>query len=208
MILSGIPALSAHMRAAIQRNISQILQLHEDLLAELHQAIPQAEFTQSAHQEAYPVTKAKHIRFHSADLMPGRFVEHKITRKLRHSLDIGRSPDRRPQGLVTDTKTIGEVAKIFNKHVCLLRFSMVFHAKLLIDETLLRVRGIWRPLDDHVSRSYLDVQRSSWLARIRAWSGSSVQGRFIREQPFYQQPQGSELSRFIDQGANTQPALY
>jgi hypothetical protein len=123
MILSGIPALPAHMQAAIQRNISQILQLHEDLLAELHQVVPQAEFTQSAHQEAYPVTRAKHIRFHSADLMPGRFVEHKITRRLRHSLDIGRSPDRRPQGLVTDTKTVGEVARIFNKHVCLFRFS-------------------------------------------------------------------------------------
>ncbi|KAL5457901.1 hypothetical protein PMIN06_003622 [Paraphaeosphaeria minitans] len=117
MILSGVPALPAHTRAAIQRNISQILQLHEDLLAELHQVIPQADFTQSAHQEAYPVTKAKHIRFHSADLMPGRLAEHKITRRLRHSLDIGRSPDRRPQGLVTDTKTIGDIAEIFNKHM-------------------------------------------------------------------------------------------
>ncbi|KAJ4292492.1 hypothetical protein N0V90_009154 [Kalmusia sp. IMI 367209] len=116
-LLSGIPALPAHTRASIQQNISQILQLHEDLLAELHQVIPQADFTQSTHQETYPVTKAKHIRFHSADLMPGRFAEHKITRRLRHSLDIGRSPDRRPQGLVTDTKTIGEIARIFNKHM-------------------------------------------------------------------------------------------
>lgn len=117
MILSGIPALPAHTRASIQQNISQILQLHEDLLGELHQVTPQADFTQSAHQETYPVTKAKHIRFHSADLMPGRFVEHKITRRLRHSLDFGRTPDRRPEGLVTDTKTIGKIAEIFNKHV-------------------------------------------------------------------------------------------
>ncbi|KAL1611975.1 hypothetical protein SLS60_000198 [Paraconiothyrium brasiliense] len=117
MILSGVPALPAQTRASIQQNISQILQLHEDLLAELHQAVPQADYTQSAHQEVYPVTRAKHIRFHSADLMPGRFVEHKITRKLRHSLDIGRSPDHRPQGLVTDTKTVGDIAKIFNKHM-------------------------------------------------------------------------------------------
>lgn len=117
MLLSGVPALPAHTRASIQQNISQILQLHEELLAELHQVIPQADFTQSAHQEMFPVTKAKHIRFHSADLMPGRFVDHKITRRLRHSLDMGRSPDLRPQGLITDTKTIGDIAKIFNKHV-------------------------------------------------------------------------------------------
>lgn len=114
-----MPSLPAQTRASIQQNISQILQLHEHLLAELHQAVPQADFTQSAQHETYPITKAKHIRFHSADMMPGRFGEHRLTRKLRHSLDLARSPDHRPhmQSLVTDTRTIGEIAKIFNKHV-------------------------------------------------------------------------------------------
>ena len=115
MILTSVPALPSQTRVSIQQNISQILQLHEDLLNELHQAVPQADSTQSIQQEAYPVTKAKHIRFHSADI--GRFAEHNITRRLRHSLEIGRSPDRRPRGLVTDTKTVGNIAKIFNKHV-------------------------------------------------------------------------------------------
>jgi hypothetical protein len=117
MILTALPTLSGHTKSSIQQNISQILQLHEELLDELHQAVPQADFTLSAQQETYPVTKAKHIRFHSADIIPGRFAEHKVTRRLRHSLEIGRSPDRRPRGLVTDTKTAGDVAKIFNKHV-------------------------------------------------------------------------------------------
>lgn len=117
MILTTVPTLSSHTKSSIQQNISQILQLHEDLLGELHQAVPQADFTKSAHQEAYPVTKAKHIRFHSADIMPGRLVEHKVARKVRHSLEIGRSPDRRPRGLVTDTETAGTIAKIFNKHM-------------------------------------------------------------------------------------------
>lgn len=118
MILSSVPALSNHTKASIQHNISQILQLHQDLLAELHNIVPHADFTQSVqHQEAYPVTKAKHIRFHSADMMPGRFVEQIVTRRLRHSLDIGRSPDRRPRALAADTQTAGNIAKIFNKHV-------------------------------------------------------------------------------------------
>jgi hypothetical protein len=118
MILTSVPTLSNHQRASIQHNISQILQLHQDLLADLHRVVPNAEYTQSAQQDPYPVTRAKHIRFHSADLTT-RFTEHKITRKLRHSLDIGRSPDHRPRALATDTKTAGEIAKIFNKHVSL-----------------------------------------------------------------------------------------
>ncbi|KAF2820334.1 Rho guanyl nucleotide exchange factor [Ophiobolus disseminans] len=117
MILTTLPTLSSHTKSSIQQNISQILQLHEDLLNELHRVVPQADFTKSAHHEAYPVTKAKHIRFHSADIMPGRFAEHKTARKLRHSLETGRSPDRRPRGLVTDTETVGGIAKIFNKHM-------------------------------------------------------------------------------------------
>lgn len=117
IILTALPNLPGQTRSSIQQNISQILQLHEDLLAELHQVVPQADFTKSAHQETYPVTKAKHIRFHSADINPGRIAEHKVTRRLRHSLEIGRSPDRRPRGLVTDTKTAEDVGRVFNKHV-------------------------------------------------------------------------------------------
>ncbi|KAH7086579.1 hypothetical protein FB567DRAFT_444803 [Paraphoma chrysanthemicola] len=117
MILTALPTISGHTKSSIQQNISQILQLHEDLLAELHHAVPQADISTSAHHETYPVTKAKHIRFHSADIMPGRFAEHKAARRLRHSLEIGRSPDRRPRGLVTDTRTVGSIAKIFNKHM-------------------------------------------------------------------------------------------
>jgi hypothetical protein len=117
MILTALPNLSGQTKSSIQQNVSQILQLHEDLLDELHQAVPQADVTNSAYHEAYPVTKAKHIRFHSADVIPGRLAEHKAARRLRHSLEIGRSPDRRPRGLVTDTATVGNVAEIFNRHM-------------------------------------------------------------------------------------------
>ncbi|KAF2115106.1 hypothetical protein BDV96DRAFT_93479 [Lophiotrema nucula] len=117
MLLPSVPALTNQTRASIQQNISQILQLHQDLLADLHRSVPHADFTQSAQQETYPVTKAKHIRFHSADMMPGRFAEHRLSRRLRHSLEIGRSPDRRPRALATDTKTVGTIASIFNKHM-------------------------------------------------------------------------------------------
>lgn len=117
MILTALPALPSQTKTSIQQNISQILQLHEDLLAELQQAVPQADLARNAQQEAYPVMRAKHVRFHSADIIPGRLGEHRATRRLRHSLEIGRSPDRRPRGLVIDTTTVGSIAKIFNRHV-------------------------------------------------------------------------------------------
>ncbi|PVH97651.1 Rho guanyl nucleotide exchange factor [Periconia macrospinosa] len=118
IILTSVPTLPAHTRTSIQQNISQILQLHEDLLAELQQVIPQADSTQSAQQETFPTTRAKHIRFHSADLMPGRLHDHKISRRLRHSLDgISRSSDVRLPGMASDTKTVGDIARIFNKHM-------------------------------------------------------------------------------------------
>lgn len=117
MILTALPALPGQTKSAIQQNIAQILQLHEDLLTDLQQAVPQADFTKSAQQETYPATKAKHTRFHSADIVSGRLGEHRATRRLRHSLEIGRSPDRRQRGIITDTQTVGSIAKIFNRHV-------------------------------------------------------------------------------------------
>lgn len=117
MLLPSVLSLSSQTRAAIQQNVTQILQLHEDLLGELHKTVPRAEYTQSAGQESYPITKAKHTRFHSADIIPGRLLEAKTSRKSRHSLEIGRPTDHRPIGLVADTKTAGNVAKIFNKYV-------------------------------------------------------------------------------------------
>lgn len=116
MILTALPTLPGQTKLSIQNNISQILQLHEDLLSELHAIVPQADFTQSA-QESQPMARAKHIRFHSVDIIPGRLAEHKVARRLRHSLEIGRSPDRRSRGLAIETKTAEEIARIFNKHV-------------------------------------------------------------------------------------------
>jgi len=130
MLLPSVLSLSSQTRAAIQQNVTQILQLHEDLLGELHKTVPHAEYTQSAGQESYPITKAKHTRFHSADIIPGRLLEAKTSRKSRHSLEIGRPTDHRPIGLVADTKTAGNVAKIFNKYVSTIRWIVWAHSIL------------------------------------------------------------------------------
>lgn len=180
MILTALPALPGQTKSSIQQNIAQILQLHEDLLSELQQAIPQADFTKSAQHEAYPITKAKHIRFHSADIIPGRLGEHRATRRLRHSLEIGRSPDRRPRGLVIDTKAVNSIAKIFNRHV-----STTIAASLITltqqDETILYLRRVRGTLDYDVLGAYHHVQRFARLAGIRTRSRSVAKNHCLGE---------------------------
>jgi|SRR5690242_10496484 len=181
MILTALPALPSQTKSSIQQNIAQILQLHEDLLSELQEAIPQADLTRSAQQEAYPVTKAKHIRFHSADIIPGRLGEHRATRRLRHSLEIGRSPDRRPQGLVIDTKAVNSIARIFNRHVSI-NTATSLNMLTQQDETLLYLRRVRRALDYDVLGAYHYVQRFAWLAGIRARSRSVAENHCLGEQ--------------------------
>ena len=117
MTLSSVPTLSSQTKSSIQLNITQILQLHQDLLVDLHQIVPWADCSSAAHQDTCPVTKAKHIRFHSADIRHGRLADHHLSRRLRHSHEIGRSPDQRPRTMVADTRIVGNIAKVFNKHV-------------------------------------------------------------------------------------------
>ncbi|KAF2273398.1 uncharacterized protein EI97DRAFT_436053 [Westerdykella ornata] len=117
-LVSTIPAISSRARTCIQHNINQILQLHQDLLRELHRVVPHADFTQSVVQrETYPAARPKHIRFHSVDLIPVKLAEPNATQRLRHSLELGRPPDKRSQALILDTQTAGNIAKVFNAHM-------------------------------------------------------------------------------------------
>ncbi|KAJ4345126.1 hypothetical protein N0V95_005898 [Ascochyta clinopodiicola] len=64
MILTALPALPGHTKLSIKQNITQILQLHEDLLEEFQQAVPQADFTktQTSYQVARVNTKPRGMR--------------------------------------------------------------------------------------------------------------------------------------------------
>ena len=46
-LLASIPALSLNLRASINRNLNEIVELHEELLGDLHRVIPHSEYTQS-----------------------------------------------------------------------------------------------------------------------------------------------------------------
>lgn len=113
----SVPTLSSQTRASIQQNVVRIIQLHEELLGELHKAVPHSEYCQSESNEAHEVVKAKHVRWHSVDLASERSPMRQLSRKLRHSHDFGRPTERQPVGLTADAKTAGIVAVIFGSVV-------------------------------------------------------------------------------------------
>ncbi|KAF2139956.1 uncharacterized protein K452DRAFT_320046 [Aplosporella prunicola CBS 121167] len=114
-VLASTPAVSSQTRLAIHRNVSQILQLHEDLLGELHRIVPNPEYV---HDDSSfeVVSRPKHVRWQSVDIVPGRKTGIAVSRRQqRHSMDICQTPEPAPVGLTADTKTVADVAGIFDK---------------------------------------------------------------------------------------------
>jgi hypothetical protein len=70
-LLASIPSLSLSLRTSINRNLNEIVELHEELLGELHRVVPHSEYTQADHAESSlspPVSG--HNRWRSLDAVP------------------------------------------------------------------------------------------------------------------------------------------
>lgn len=65
-LLASVPTLTETTRSSIQRNMLEILQLHEDLLGELHRVIPNSEYSEEISARPPGVGNA-HIRFGNVD---------------------------------------------------------------------------------------------------------------------------------------------
>ncbi|KAI0841994.1 Dbl homology domain-containing protein [Hypoxylon sp. FL0890] len=71
-ILASLPSPHMGLRSSINRNLTDIVELHEEILGELHRIVPNSEYTQP---ERIPVTPnppaaKKHQRWHSLDSVP------------------------------------------------------------------------------------------------------------------------------------------
>ncbi|KAL0264339.1 hypothetical protein SLS55_000287 [Diplodia seriata] len=96
----------------------KILQLHEDLLGELHKIVPNSEYTHDDVSSSLRQRKPKHSRWHSVDIVPGRVAGLAVhLRQQRHSLDLGKSEDTAPVALTTDTKTVADIARLFERYM-------------------------------------------------------------------------------------------
>ncbi|KAK0748207.1 hypothetical protein B0T21DRAFT_406739 [Apiosordaria backusii] len=101
-ILASLPTLSVTIRSSINQNLTDIVELHEEMLGELHRAVPHSEYSQlDVPLQVSPVNQAVrgHQRWRSLDAVP----EDKG----------GVAWLRDVPGMLAEPQTVAEVAKIF-----------------------------------------------------------------------------------------------
>ena len=93
------------LRSSINRNLTEIVELHEELLGDLHRAVPNSEYTQMELPAALTRSATQgHRRMRSLDAVPEN----------RDGMSwLGNVP-----GIVADPQDAAEVAKVFGKKVC------------------------------------------------------------------------------------------
>ncbi|KAK0119222.1 hypothetical protein ONS95_008080 [Cadophora gregata] len=96
-----MPSLSLNLRASINRNLNDIVELHEDLLGELHRAVPHSEYTQKSAELTIKTTSHAHHRWRSLDAVP----EHVG----------GTSWLQKIPGMTAEPKVAADVARVFGK---------------------------------------------------------------------------------------------
>ncbi|KAK3495905.1 hypothetical protein B0T13DRAFT_309611 [Neurospora crassa] len=103
-ILASLPTLPASLRSSINQNLNDIVELHEEMLGDLHRAIPHSEYTQLKFPLQVPSAGSGfrgHQRWRSLDAVP-------------EGKD-GISWLREVPGMLADPQVAAEVAKIFSK---------------------------------------------------------------------------------------------
>jgi hypothetical protein len=103
-LLASIPGLSLNLRASINRNLNEIVELHEELLGDLHRVVPHSEYTQIDHMVS-PVRPLfnGHQRWRSLDAVPE---------------NTGGAPWlQKIPGMTAEPTVAAEVAKVFGKKV-------------------------------------------------------------------------------------------
>ena len=115
-LLTSASSISTERRTLIRRNLDQILEMHEELLGQLYNAIPHAEYNQGHAKETLSPSRPRHTRFHSVDILQTR-REDISGRKKRYSLDTCKLTERAPIALLADPQTAARVAAVFKKYV-------------------------------------------------------------------------------------------
>lgn len=103
-MLASIPSLSPNLRASIKRNLNEIVELHDELLGNLHKAVPHSEYTLSTCDEPpLPPHSTRHHRWRSLDAVPDQ--------------GTGAAWLQKVPGMTAEPKVAAEVAKVFGKKV-------------------------------------------------------------------------------------------
>lgn len=102
-ILASLPSVSCGLRSSINHNLTEIIELHEEILGDLHRIVPDSEYSQSdASFSVRPTTAAQgHRRWRSLDVVP----EDKDSMSWLSDVP----------GLASEAQIAGDVAKVFSR---------------------------------------------------------------------------------------------
>ncbi|KAE9988827.1 hypothetical protein EG328_007431 [Venturia inaequalis] len=114
-VLATMPTMTLQRRKNIQKSVTQIVQLHEELLAELHKMVPNSEATEDDIMPRPQRRKAKHFRWHSAESVPSRPNLRAMGHRVRHSIDASRPAILQVGGVIVNTSIVLNVAKVFDR---------------------------------------------------------------------------------------------
>lgn len=133
-LLASIPSLSMNLRASINRNLNDIVELHEEILGDLHRVVPHSEYTLPDYNlpTLSPPSNGHH-RWQSLDAVPENTNSLSWLQKV--------------PGMTAEPNVAAEVARVFgNKVKCSGSQKKCFVHNLFTAESFLRVRRIWREI--------------------------------------------------------------
>ncbi|KAI4803463.1 hypothetical protein E4T45_11094, partial [Aureobasidium sp. EXF-8846] len=108
------PFTGTQTRASARGNITNMLQLHTELLEDLHQVIPYSEHDQAITETTTPKRKPYHVRWHSEDSIPVRRPPIGTSHtgwSNRLSLDSHKTPIRDPLSLTCTPITAADIKR-------------------------------------------------------------------------------------------------
>ncbi|KAM5356237.1 hypothetical protein ACJ41O_002883 [Fusarium nematophilum] len=103
-MLAALPSLPERLRSSINSNLTQIVQLHEEILGELHRVIPDSEYEQLDH----PMLSSKMSN-------PGNGHDRRWRIGALSESQVNWQWLQNVPGMVLDPQVAAEVAKIFSK---------------------------------------------------------------------------------------------
>lgn len=102
----------------------QLIQLHDNLLGNLYEVVPNSEYNQNHAKEPPSFFPKGHVRWKSVDGSPtasaiaGRLMDSKLGRRLRHSVDVARPSSQTAIATASDPKVAAAVGRVFARRVC------------------------------------------------------------------------------------------
>jgi hypothetical protein len=101
-LMASIPTLSLSLRESINRNLNEIVELHDELLGNLHRVVPHSEYTQLCYTDrTSPQSACGHHRWRSLDAVPEHIGETSWLQRI--------------PGMIAEPKVAASVARVFEQ---------------------------------------------------------------------------------------------